>query len=257
MEVNSSRNLLKDEIAKILDQLELPTRRIIVIHARIKYLSIEVGSRYSYSEITKYVINYLCEIFDPKTILIPCYTFSYTKSGIYHRLFSKSEVGRFSEEARLLGYYRTLDPIFSFMDINYYFQNNNVNHNIAFGKGSIFEYLQKHDAVILNIGLDDFIATQRHYVEYYFDVDYRFNKYFSGFVYCNEKEYYEVNYKYYVRYLDRPTNGNLPKITKDLLKEGVLKTYYIDGINISWLSCQPYLQFFEPKMIADPHYHIS
>lgn len=257
MEIDISKKKIVKEIAKVFRELMLPNNRIIVIHARIKSIRQEFGSKYSYSEITESIINYLNKTFEPKTLLIPCYTYSYTKSGIYHKLFSKSEVGRFSEEARLLGYYRTPDPIFSFLDVNNYLNESNINYNIAFGKGSIFEYMHQQDAVILNIGLDNFIATQRHYVEYHFDVDCRFNKYFSGIVYFNENKYNEVNYKYYVRDLARPTDGNLKKITKDLLNEDVLKTYYINDINISWLSCRPYLEYFKPKMKDDPLYHIK
>ena len=176
------------DVSDFLLGLDLPKRKVVVVHARIKSIAQQLEGRCSYPEITGNIIHYLEEVASPPTIMIPTYTYSYTKSRVFHRLFSRSEVGRFSEEARLHGYHRTPDPIFSFLDTNQYF-NEKVNFNIAFGKGSIFDFLHREDAIILNIGLGDFIATQRHYIERYYNVPYRFDKLFSGVVYLNDKEY--------------------------------------------------------------------
>lgn len=244
-------------IKELFNHIYIPKNKLIVFHARIKSIKeCDDFKDIQYKIMTKKLIDVINKNYDPISILIPSYTYSFTHSGIFHRLFSKVETGRFSEEARLMGYYRTPNPIFSFIDTSGYFVNTQVNHNVAFGKGSIFEYFHKNDAVILNIGLDRFIASQRHYAEYYFDVDYRFYKYFQGIIYYNDKDFSQVNYKYYVRYLDRPTDGSLPKITKDLIQENVLQMYQLEGINIGWLSCQPYLDFFKPKMKNDSHYMI-
>tara|TARA_Y100001935_G_C17186212_1_gene447721 strand:+ start:66 stop:833 length:768 start_codon:yes stop_codon:yes gene_type:complete len=246
-----------EDISSIFENIELSNNSIIVVHARIKSLYQMFDKVYSYSDITESIIDYFIKTYKPKTVLIPCYTYSFTQSGIYHNTHSKSEVGRFSEEARLLGYPRTNDPIFSFLDVNNFLRGKKIDYTIAFGDGSIFEYFHKEDAIILNIDLDSFIATQRHYVEHFYDVDYRYNKYFSGVIYSNDVDYKHVNYKYYVRDLDKQTNGNLKKINDDLKKEAILKTHYNNDLKISWLKCRPYLEFFKLKMEADNNYHIT
>jgi aminoglycoside 3-N-acetyltransferase len=243
-------------ISKIFDNLYLPKNKIIVLHAKIKPIYRELDGNYSYSDISKHIIKYLNKYYDPISLLIPSYTYSFTKSGIYHKLYSKSETGRFSEEVRKMGHFRTPDPIFSFIDTNGYFSKTKVNHKIAFGKGSIFEHLHNMDAVILNIGLDKFIATQRHYAEFKFDVDYRFDKYFPGTIYYNEKDYEDINYEYYVRDLDIPTDGNLLKITTELIQENVLNVHEERNLKLFWLTCQPYMDFFEPRMKQDLNYMI-
>lgn len=245
-------------IKELFNHIYIPKNKLIVFHARIKSIKeCDDFKDIQYKIMTKKLIDVINKNYDPISILIPSYTYSFTHSGIFHRLFSKVETGRFSEEARLMGYYRTPNPIFSFIDTSGYFVNTQVNHNVAFGKGSIFEYFHKNDAVILNIGLDRFIASQRHYAEYYFDVDYRFDKNFKGIVYYDEKKYKSVNYKFYVRYLDRPTNGNLVKITKDLIEEKVLNSFKYKNIIINWLTCKPYLDFLKQKMKKDMNYMIT
>jgi aminoglycoside 3-N-acetyltransferase len=246
------------QITDLLSNLKISENKIIIIHARIKTIKDNYDlADESYGEITKTIIDYLTKKFNPETIIIPAYTFSYTKTGVYHKLFSKSEVGRFSEEARKIGYYRTPDPIFSFIDTKSYFEDHKVNHKIAFGKGSIFEYFHNKDAVVLNIGLDKFIATQRHYAEYWYNVEYRFNKYFRGTVYNDETNFEDINYEYYVRHLDRPTDGNLPKITKELISDNVLQVYKSNNVNLFWLTCQSYMDFFKSKMKSDINYMIK
>jgi aminoglycoside 3-N-acetyltransferase len=247
-----------NQITDFLANIEIPKNKIIVVHARIKTLKQEFNlDDVLYEQISKEIINFLINKFEPLTILVPSYTYTFTKSGVFHSMYSRSETGRFSEETRRIGYYRTPDPIFSFIDTHGYFSKYKVNHKIAFGQGSIFEHLHDMDAVILNIGLDKFIATQRHYAEFRFDVNYRFNKYFQGMIYYDEKEHDNINYEYYVRYLDRPTDGNLPKITKELIREKVLHVYENRNVKLFWLTCQAYMDFFEPRMREDIDYMIK
>lgn len=244
-------------ITDFLSNIRIPKNKIIIVHARIKTLKQLFRLEASYEQISKEIIDFIIDNFDPITVIIPSYTFSFTKTGLFHRLFSKSETGRFSEEIRKMGFFRTPDPIFSFIDTHGYFSKHKVNHKIAFGQGSIFEHLHDMDAVILNIGLDKFITTQRHYAEFKFDVNYRFNKYFPGTVYYDEKKYYEINYEYYVRDLDRPTDGNLSKITKDLISENVLHFHENKNVKLFWLTCKPYMEFFEPLLKLDIDYMIK
>lgn len=249
---------LKEYIANLFKGVDLPENRIIVIHARIKPIMQELEKdNVSYEEISREIINQIEEKFDPVTILIPTYSFSFTKSGVFDIKNSPAETGRFSEEVRKLGYYRTPNPIFSFSDTREYFRKLDVNHLLAFGEESLFNHLNQKDAIILNVGLDDLVATQRHYAEYYFKVEYRFDKYFPGKIIHENGNEEDINFKYYVRDLDRQTNGNLAKITEHMIEEGVLFARDHNKVKVMWITCQPYLEFFRPKMEEDLEYMIK
>lgn len=243
-------------INQLFKNVEIEPNKIIIVHAKIKGIS-DLYPDLSYKYITKSIIKYLSKKYNPKTILIPCYSYSFTKSGVFHMKYSKSEVGRFSEEARMLGYHRTPDPIFSFLDTHKYLERKKINYSKVFTKDCIFNFMHNNNAIILNVGLNRFIATHRHYVEYCFNVDYRFHKYFNGIIYYNKIKSKKVKYDYYVRDLNKQSNGNLHKITKDLLNQKYLNQNELKGIKIRWINCSDYLDFFKSKMKINSHYMIE
>jgi aminoglycoside N3'-acetyltransferase len=103
---------------KLCNPLKIPKQRILFLHVRLRNIHRVTGQ--SYLNLTQDFLKQLW-LFEPKTILIPSYTFSFMRSGLFHRLFSKSEVGRFSEEVRQhFAQYRTPDPMFSVLDTTNY-----------------------------------------------------------------------------------------------------------------------------------------
>jgi len=72
----------------IFKEINIPKGRIIVVHARLSNL--KELMKVDYTEAARAIIDSIYELYQPKTILVPTFTYSFTKSGIYHRLFSKS-----------------------------------------------------------------------------------------------------------------------------------------------------------------------
>ncbi|NLC72725.1 MAG: hypothetical protein GX684_03005 [Ruminococcaceae bacterium] len=178
------RDYVESCVFDLLKQLNIPKKRIIFLHVKLRNFKKRVNA--SYEILSKAIITVFEDLFNPKTILVPTFTYSFTKSGIYHRAFSKSEVGRFSEEK--FAPYRTRNPIFSVVDVHNYLSNfeNEINFNTAFDENSLFHFLDEEDCIIVNFGLEKLISTQLHYVERQMNVSYRYDKIFEGVVYHDE-----------------------------------------------------------------------
>jgi len=249
----------KEIIAEILEQYNLPKGRILFLHTRIKPLRQLVGEAWSYRELSDFIVNYLNERYEPVTIMFPVYTYTFTKTGIYHRIFSKSEVGRFAEEQRLKQvYYRTPNPVFSILDTQGIIRNiSHINHLTATGKNSLFTFLQKEDAVIVNLSLDVIRPMQLHYYEELLEVDYRFSKTFDGVLYHDETNFEYVSFDYYVRKLDRHTEWNREKIKNDLLQAGVWNIFKHGGLEFGWMNSSDLYEYVFRKMEVNPYYLIE
>jgi len=239
----------------IFKEINIPKGRIIVVHARLSNL--KELMKVDYTEAARAIIDSIYELYQPKTILVPTFTYSFTKSGIYHRLFSKSEVGRFSEEVRnIYSQYRTPDPIFSFVDTNNIIHKNNIDYRTAFDKGSLFEFLDKEDCIVLNADLDTITQTQIHYVEKVNQVDYRYEKVFTGVVYHDQSRWEYINYKYYVRDLLLDPKMDYKKREQYLIESGDLQIFYNNDLKISWISAKTLKDAITKALKEDPHFLI-
>lgn len=244
-----------DFVHYLLRNLDIPKNKILFLH--VKLHNIQEITKKSYKNLTKSLIDSLLELYQPKTILVPSFTYSFTKSGIFHRLFSKSEVGRFSEEVRTsYSEYRTPDPIFSVLDIKNHLQKN-INYNTAFGKNSLFQYLTDENYITINFDLEELVSTGIHYIEKMFEVSYRYDKIFKGVVYYNENHWEHVKYIYFVRNLANDPNWNRPKIEQFLSDTGGLHLFVNDGIKISWISARATIKGLTLKLLEDETYLIT
>jgi aminoglycoside N3'-acetyltransferase len=235
----------------------LPKNKILFLHARIKPLKEQTGL--GYKDLANLVIEILEKLYQPKTILIPSFTYSFTKSGIYHKDYSKSEVGRFSEEARSIGFYRTPDPIFSVLDTNNYLAvlGAKIDYTTAFDKNSLFDHLHDEDCLIINLGLNELVSTQLHYIESKNQVSYRYNKYFGGVVYNSKAHWETINYKYYVRDLKKDPQWDR-KIIKDYLIENhALQIFDKNNIELNWINAKTMSKLISIALKNDEHFMLK
>lgn len=220
-------------IKKIIKSLNLPKNQILFLHVRLKGLSDEL----SYTEQASEIISSLNDYYEPKTILVPTFTYSFTKTGIYDRVNTPSEVGRFGEEVRKLfsPEHRTMNPVFNCIDTNLFYKTISIDEATAFGKGSLLDILSGIGYIIVNINLDNLINTHLHYLEYTNNVDYRYQKIFDGKVSADGKIFQEIKYNYFVRNLDIDTKWRRSKIENYLAIEKVLVKQDYNGISLNWL----------------------
>jgi aminoglycoside N3'-acetyltransferase len=246
-----------DYIAGLLERCRIPSGKILFLHVKLKAIQAITGA--SYDQTALELVNCLKQLFNPQAVLIPTFTYTYTTSRIYHRLFSRSEVGRFSEEIRQQHIAdRTPDPIFNVIDISSELLSSiTIDYKTAFGENSLYEYLDKQDCICFNIGLKELVSTQLHYVERLNNVGYRYDKVFPGIVYHDEKNWEHIDYTYYVRNLELNPTWNRQKIEKYLSSQGALSMSEKDNVKITWISAQSLRKAISLELAGDENFLIS
>ena len=125
----------------------------------------------------------LKELIQPnRTILIPAFTFSSCKTGVFHRDLP-SEVGQLADVAlELREFSRSNHSIFSFA-IRGPRTNEimNCNSSTSFGTGSVFHWLVENNAKIVMAGCGWDKCTLYHHFEEVNEVPYRKSKIFEIF----------------------------------------------------------------------------
>jgi len=245
-------------IREMLQRAELPHGQILCIHSRIKNLMPEDQSC-SYADITKWILDEIEKLYAPKTILVPTYTYSFTKNGLYDRARSPSEVGRFSEESRLMfpSTSRTLNPVFSHVDSRNYFGSVTLDETSAFGAGSLMDHLHQEGHVILNIDVPKLFGSYLHFLESKAGVPYRFDKLFEGTICENGNHARAIKYRYYVRNMDLDTKWRREKVRSLFEERGIIHDSSVAGLNLQWLSSQSLDAVLLPEMQRNPCYLIQ
>ena len=236
-----------------MKKLPLPAGEHVMIHARTKGIA-TAANRSDYSAIT----NELLDAFRAascKSIVVPTFTYSFTKSLRFSVSDSPSEVGRFSEEIRKLAgpSRRTVDPVFSVVDVDDFGWSKQMQLD-AFGEESLWVKWRELNAVIVNLDLPHIVATQFHLIEKLADVPYRFDKVFQGEIQDAAGQTNPVDYNYYVRNLDIPSTWNRKLLESELAKAGVLNEFHWCGVRGIWFRAKDIEDVLCPIMRSDPGY---
>jgi aminoglycoside 3-N-acetyltransferase len=120
---------------------------------------------------------------DDGGVIIPTFTYSYTKGEIYDVNNTKSTVGDFTNYFLTLdGVYRNLEPNFSMAGMGKNIQKVIFrDKKLTFGKNSIYQKIEDKDILFLLIGIgwDQGLSYFMH-LEASYGVKYRYNKVFKG-----------------------------------------------------------------------------
>lgn len=240
--------MLSDELRLLAEHI--PKRSRIILHVGLKGF-IKHGT-VDYRLVTRDLVDSIKSILQPSDLFVPTFTYSFTKGGYFDVNYTRSEVGRFSEEVRKLykdQNRRSCDPVFSVVNCSNSIDTTlNIN---AFGERSVWAELDRSQHFILNINLNSpIVATQLHYLEYKLNVPYRFSKFFSGQVIESNCRQNDVNYEYYVRNLDQNRKWDREKVAKFAIeKSACLKVGCIKAFNWNILSHE-----LSKKIYADPEW---
>ena len=179
------------------------------------------------------------------TFAIPSFTFSFTKTGKFNKVFTPSETGILADWVFELNQsVRTEHPIYSHVLIGPKSKEAlHASNKTCFGEDSIYSIFKKKNACIVMFGCGWEYCTSFHYFEEKYQVPYRFYK---KFYYWNSKiEYTEM----YVRNLKmKPKNDFLPAIENLREKSSLISHNFfggaIESINFSDLSttCDRFLK---------------
>ena len=160
------------------------------------------------------------------TLVIPAFSYSFTKGEVFDVLNTPSVVGLVSERFRKMpGVSRSADPIFSFA-----FRGPRAPEFSAlpggecFGTESLFAELHRSNAHIVDLGCSmSRGGTFVHYVETAHGVDYRYDKTFSGTVVLQDRRAIECSVIYNVRDLTRRSDGDMRRLQRRLIGEGKMR----------------------------------
>ncbi len=242
-------------LKNLLSGLDIPKGEILFLHVKLK----GIRSNLPYSNIAKSIINILNKYYEPKTILVPTFTYSFTKTGVFNKLNTPSEVGRFSEEIRMSysPVFRTSNPVFNLIDTNNFFKSWDIDYTSAFSKNSHLDLLSKEGYIIININLPELINTHLHYLEYKNRVPYRFVKYFEGDIVNDDNSIEKISYHYYVRDLDIDTAWRREKIKNVLIQNKILNEKFYDNIGVNWLNTKELDKFINRELNENKQFLIE
>ncbi|MGA8069033.1 MAG: AAC(3) family N-acetyltransferase [Terriglobales bacterium] len=161
------------------------------------------------------------------TLVIPAFSYSFTKGEVFDVLRTPSAVGMVSERFRIQqGVCRTSDPIFSFACRGRLASELcALPVNECFGAESVFGFLHRRNAHIVDLGCSmSRGGTFVHYVETAHGVDYRYRKEFSGTVIYPSGQRAEHSVVYNVRDLTRRSDADLRRLQRRLADDGKSRT---------------------------------
>jgi aminoglycoside 3-N-acetyltransferase len=233
----------------------IPKNENIFLHCRLKGME---GSKKNYSLLCKKIIKLLYDR-KPKSIIIPTYTYSFTKNFVFNQNLSASETGRFSEEIRKTAdsSLRTLDPIFSHVIL----QNSNfLEEKIStrsFGNRTIFHKFVQDKGVIVNLNLEDITTPLFHFLEYKFNVPYRKNRIFCGDIVKKNKSKIKIKYNFFCRKKNSLITIDRKKILKDLKKNNIVFEKKSKKNILRWFYSDKLIKFLSKKLKNNPNYLIK
>lgn len=247
-------------ITTAIRSLQIPEGKILFLHVCLRQLQRRTGQ--PYRQLTGDILAALRDL-RPTTILVPAYTiYSFMLTGVFHRIFSRSEVGRFSEEVRRhFAAYRTPDPMYSVLDCGDYLCRQPIDYGRTFGEESLFAHLLANDAAIVNIGMEGFWSTLVHDVERAAGVNYRREKTFAGVVYQDEARWRQVSYTAFVREMGAdgvqfPPYNRIRRMLY-LEEEGVLHTAQSQGIRVAWAPAAAFAAAIGRKLGEDARFLVD
>ena len=161
------------------------------------------------------------------TLLMPVYSYSFTKGEVYDICHTPSAVGMVTERFRSRpGVCRSGDPIFSFaMRGALAPELCALPVQECFGSMSVFAALHRLNAHLVDLGCSlSRGGTFVHYVETAHGVDYRYKKTFSGTVVLPNGQTQECSVIYNVRDLSRKSEGDFRRLQQRLAEDGSLRS---------------------------------
>ncbi|MFV9482464.1 AAC(3) family N-acetyltransferase [Christiangramia sp. ASW11-125] len=244
--------MIEAELENFIKQIDLPKNQILFLHVRLKGIANDL----SYDILSKKIISLFEDLYSPKTILVPTFTYAYTKTGVYNKMESPAEVGRFSEEIRKMYDWecRTNNPVFNVIDTKKYFTKYNLKEETAFGDDSLMHLLHEMGHIVINLNVENFISTYLHFLEYHYNVPYRYIKSFPGEVILSTENTKQVNYKYHVRDLDADTSWDRNMIKETLADANGLRVYNSGGIELSWIDSEKMESILGKKLTRDKNF---
>jgi len=244
------------DFLNILEQLKANDCDILYIHSALTFGT--PNPEIKRTEILEELYNVILKLNVPN-ILMPTYTFSFCNGRIYDPVNSKSKMGALNEYFRVSGgVKRSSDPLLSVAIMG---KNMNLINQIgieSIGKGSNFDLIRKQKNVkFLFIGTkigDCF--TYMHYLEWLYNVDYRYNRSFKGIVIEDGREI-EKEYILFVRYYGVIPNNGSYIYEQNMYDKGIAKKYLIGDNAISIVEESLAADYYKECLNLNPYFFVN
>ncbi|SIN64241.1 aminoglycoside 3-N-acetyltransferase [Acetomicrobium flavidum] len=221
---DDSEKIYYADIADALCSANIEKGDIIFVHSDVSVFG-KLGNIRDRDKFLGMILNAFKEAVGSEgTIIMPTFTYSFTKGETYCPETSPSTVGVLTEFFRKQsGVTRTIHPIFSAAvwgkEKAYFTEGLSKD---SFDDDSIFGKLRKKKGKLVFFGVDFHVMTFLHHIEQKHVVPYRYMKSFTGRIKVGDKEY-EDTYTYYVRYLDKNVVTDASRFERYALECGALK----------------------------------
>jgi len=188
----STAEVSQQQFTKHLVDLGLKSGDTLMLHSRLYTLG-RPALNLTKAAFCQAILDSIFEVIGLEgTLIVPTFTLSFCKTGVFNPAKTPTEMGVFAEFVRSHPQsVRSKNPIHSIAAMGKRkVEFSLASNNSSFGGGSVFDLLnQKLDAKLVTIGVENpFEAiTFVHYFEQKFSVPYRFLKTFSGQIVDDEK----------------------------------------------------------------------
>ncbi len=196
-------------------------------------------------------------------ICIPSYSLSFTRDEIYNMLSTPCvNVGAVSEYIRNMNRERrTVDALFSYIVLGSKISERHfdVRDYESFGGNSIIEEVFNMDGYVCSIGGVFKNSTEIHFIEKLLEVNYRFNKIFSGQITDPGGNKYDQRITYFCKKFDYNLWYDFKGLENDLRNDGLLETISVEGfpLFISGIRFSLLYDYIEYKIRKDMNYFIK
>lgn len=209
-------------------------------------------------------LNTLFHLIEEKggNILVPSYSYTYTKQQLFSLRNTLSDLGRVSDFLRAANpEKRTTDANFSYLCFgkNFsqkYFEARDWN---TFGDSSLIADIFNQDGFLMSAGDKLHYSTEIHFLEKMLNVSYRFDKDFSGKIELLDGAVKDQTVKYFCRDVEFSNKYNsivsFERLFSDMKLAGLIQDFVIDdGIEINCVRFQIVYGFIKDKLKRDPFY---
>ena len=241
------------DLKRSLEKMDFPKEAVVMIHSSLlRFGIIEKGVKGFYECIE--------DVLGPDaTIIMPAFSFEYTKKQQWRAADSESRMGALTEYFRkneAIG--RTIHPFHSVSFKGKYASKLLLcNCSSSFGPGSPFELLCEMEAFNLSLGAD-YIGgtTYMHYTEELAQVPYRFYKSFPGEVLDQKGQLVDKPFRMYVRIItdNYEYENDWSKVFSELIQDGYFDHQKLGLAQIIKSDIKKSHHAFYKKILANPYY---
>lgn len=242
----------KKNIDEALEKLGVKSGEILFIHSNIGFFGKLEEAKDASSLCSIFYDRIFKRIGPGGTIVVPAFTYSFPRQEVYHSDIQVSEMGIFSEWVRTqTDSHRSMDPCYSVIASgkHAFDLTSDVSIN-SFGTNSFFDRFDKENGSILNLNFDAG-STYLHFLEREFDVPYRFDKTFEGYISEGNKKILSKS-TIYVRYMDDITYPRFEYFDNLARGKGKFVTTNLGRGQVGYISAKDCKELIQEEFLTNP-----